>query len=67
MGIPKSDWKLFVAVAVGMGLLLFFGISIVIFNWGEGSVVVKYVPSEPAREYSPGFCLVQWDTLATGS
>ena len=55
MAILKSDWKLFVAEAVGMGLLLFFGISIVIFNWGEGSIVAKLIPSESARKVLTGF------------
>ena len=51
----KSDWKLFVAEAIGTGLLLFFGLSIVIFNWGEGSVVADLIPSEPARRLLTGF------------
>src|SRR5215203_252103 len=55
MAVLKSDWKLFVAEAIGTGLLLFFGLSIVIFNWGEGSVVAKLIPSEPARRLLTGF------------
>jgi aquaporin Z len=55
MATLKSDWKLFVAEAIGTGLLLFFGISIVILNWGEGSAVAKLIPSEPARRLLTGF------------
>jgi len=55
MATLKSDWKLFVAEAIGTGLLLFFGISIVILNWGEGSVVAKLIPSEPTRRLLTGF------------
>jgi aquaporin Z len=55
MGVLKSDWKLFAAEAIGTGLLIFFGLSIVILNWGEGSVVAKLIPSEPARRLLTGF------------
>lgn len=55
MDTPKSDWKLFVAEGIGTGLLLFFGISIVIFNWGDGSVVAKLIPSESSRRLLTGF------------
>jgi len=55
MSIPKSDWKLFVAEAIGTGLLLFFGLSIVIFNLGEGSVIVKLIPTEWPRRILTGF------------
>ena len=55
MGIPKSDWKLFAAEAIGTGLLVFFGISIVIFNLGEGSVVAKLIPIVIVRRALTGF------------
>ena len=55
MDVLKSDWKLFVAEAIGTGLLLFFGISTVIFNWGEGSVVARLIPSESTRRLLTGF------------
>jgi aquaporin Z len=55
MATLKSDWKLFAVEAIGTGLLLFFGISIVILNWGEGSVVAKLIPSKPARRLLTGF------------
>jgi aquaporin Z len=55
MSALKSDWKLFLAEAIGTGLLLLFGLSIVIFNWGEGSVMPRLIPSEPARRLLTGF------------
>ena len=55
MSTIKSDWKLFLAEAIGTALLLFFGLSIVIFNWGEGSVVANLIPSEPLRRFVTGF------------
>lgn len=55
MSTIKSDWKLFVAEAIGTGLLLFFGLSFVIFNWGEGSPVADIIPSEPLRRFVTGF------------
>ena len=55
MSTIKSDWKLFVAEAIGTGLLLFFGLSFVIFNWGEGTVMANIIPSEPIRRLFTGF------------
>jgi aquaporin Z len=55
MVIPKLEFKLFASEAIGMALLLFFGISIVIFNWGEGSVVAKWIPSPTIRTILTGF------------
>jgi len=55
MSIPRSDWRLFAAEAIGTGLLLFLGISVVIFNWGEGSVIAKLIPSESTRRLLTGF------------
>ena len=55
MSILKSDWRLFVAEAIGTALLVFFGISIVIFNLGEGSIVAKLIPNEMVRRVLTGF------------
>jgi aquaporin Z len=65
MSVLRSDWKLFMAEAIGTGLLLFFGLSIVIFNWGEGSVVAKLIPSEPARRLLTGFMFGSVGCLVT--
>lgn len=55
MIIPKFEFKLFIAEAIGVALLLFFGLSIVIFNWGEGSVVARLIPSDLIRTILTGF------------
>src|SRR5690349_1659965 len=55
MILPKYDYKLFASEAAGTALLLFFGLSIVIFNWGEGSVVAKLIPSPLIRNILTGF------------
>jgi aquaporin Z len=55
MVIPKFEYKLFVSEAIGVALLLFFGLSIVIFNWGEGSMVARLIPSEFIRTVLTGF------------
>jgi len=55
MVIPKFDYKLFASEAIGTALLLFFGLNIVIFNWGEGSIVAKLIPSELIRTIGTGF------------
>ena len=55
MVFPKFDYKLFASEAAGTALLLFFGLNIVIFNWGEGSVVAKLIPSSFIRTILTGF------------
>ena len=55
MVIPKFDYKLFISEAVGMALLLFFGLNIVIFNWGDGSAVAQWIPSAVIRNILTGF------------
>jgi aquaporin Z len=55
MVIPKYDYKLFLSEAIGTALLLFCGLNIVIFNWGEGSVVAKLIPSQLLRTILTGF------------
>jgi aquaporin Z len=55
MVIPKFDYKLFLSEAIGTALLLFCGLNIVIFNWGEGSVVAKWIPSQLVRTVLTGF------------
>jgi aquaporin Z len=55
MRLHKLEPKLLLSEAIGTALLLFFGLSIVIFNWGEGSVVAKMIPSQGARRLITGF------------
>jgi len=55
MKLHKFEPKLFISEAIGTALLLFFGLSIVIFNWGEGSLVARTIPSVGARRLLTGF------------
>lgn len=55
MIIPKFEYKLFISEAVGTAVLLFCGLNIVIFNWGDGSVVAKLIPSGFIRTILTGF------------
>ena len=55
MVLPRYDYKLFASEAAGTALLLFGGLNIVIFNWGEGSIVAKMIPSEFIRTILTGF------------
>jgi aquaporin Z len=55
MVLPRFEYKLFIAEAIGTALLLFFGLNIVIFNWGDGSVVARLIPSELFRTILTGF------------
>ena len=55
MVLPRFDYKLFLFEAIGTAVLLFCGLNIVIFNWGEGSVVARLIPSEFIRTILTGF------------
>ena len=55
MQLHKIEPKLFLSEAIGTAGLVFFGLSVVIFNWGEGSVVAKLIPSESIRRLLTGF------------
>ena len=55
MVLPTFDYKLFISEAIGTAVLLFCGLNIVIFNFGEGSVVAKLIPSELIRTILTGF------------
>jgi len=65
MVIPKSKWKLFLSEATGVAILLFFGLSIVIFNWGEGSIVARKFPSPLFRTALTGFMFGSVGCLVT--
>ena len=51
----KSLLPLFLAEFIGTALLLLAGLSFVILNWGEGSIVAQLIPSEPVRRAVTGF------------
>ena len=48
-------WMLYGAELIGTALLVAVGLSIVIINFGHGSPVVRYVPSEALRRLITGF------------
>jgi aquaporin Z len=51
----KSLLPLFIAEMIGTALLLTVGLSIVIFNWGDGSPVAELIPSVEMRRLLTGF------------
>lgn len=51
----KSLFPLFLSEFTGTALLILIGLSIVIFNWGEGSVVTHLIPSGALRRAVTGF------------
>jgi aquaporin Z len=55
MSLPKLEYKLMISEAIGTAILLFAGLSIVICNWGEGSVVARWIPSTYPRIALTGF------------
>jgi aquaporin Z len=55
MEFEKKLFKLYVSEFIGTGVLLAVGLSIVIFDWGNGSVVGRLIPSIPERRLLTGF------------
>ncbi len=51
----KSLLPLFISEMIGTALLVLVGLSIVIFNWGDGSITAHYIPSVEARRLLTGF------------
>jgi len=47
--------SLFIAEFIGTALLLTIGLSVVIFNWGQGSVVARLIPDLQLRRAVTGF------------
>jgi aquaporin Z len=54
MNIAKANWKLFLSEAIGVAVLLLVGLSFVIFNWGDGSIIAKQFPSPIFRTVLTG-------------
>lgn len=52
---PSFPWKLFAAEMAGTALLVAVGLSIVIFDFGQGSPLVRWLPSEGWRRLVTGF------------
>ncbi|MFI5153063.1 MAG: MIP/aquaporin family protein [Chitinophagales bacterium] len=57
--------RLFFSEAIGTACLLFFGLSIVIFNWGDGSPVKAWIPLEGLRRLVTGFLFGSVGCLVT--
>ncbi len=51
----RSIFYLFASELVGTALLMAVGLSFVILDWGEGSVVAHFIPSVGARRLLTGF------------
>lgn len=51
----KSLLPLFIAELIGTALLLTVGLSVVIFNWSDGSPVAEWIPSVGLRRLLTGF------------
>lgn len=52
---PKPLYILYISEFIGTGLLLTIGLSVVIFNWGEGSVIARLIPDVQLRRLFTGF------------
>ncbi|GAB3220593.1 MIP/aquaporin family protein [Spirosoma arcticum] len=55
MAAPRSTVTLFLAEFVGTALLIAVGLSVVIFDWGTGSIMATLVPVESSRRALTGF------------
>ena len=61
----KELLKMCLSEFIGTGLLLAVGLSVVIFNWGQGSIVAKLLPSLPLRRAFTGFLFGTTGCLVT--
>ena len=52
---PRFPWQLFLSELVGTALLVFVGLSLVIFMFGDGTPVAHLLPSEGLRRLITGF------------
>jgi aquaporin Z len=55
MTIDKSLFKLYLSEFIGTALLLAIGLSVVIFSWGEGTVMDRWIPDKGLRRLFTGF------------
>jgi aquaporin Z len=51
----KTLFRLCFSEFIGTALLLTIGLSVVIFDWGDGSPVTKLIPDVPSRRLITGF------------
>jgi len=65
MAKTKDLIKMYLSEFIGTALLLGVGLSVVIFNWGEGSVMTRLIPSLPLRRALTGFLFGTTGCLVT--
>jgi aquaporin Z len=51
----RFPWQVFSSELIGTALLVLVGLSLVILMFGDGSPIVRIVPSEGARRLMTGF------------
>jgi aquaporin Z len=64
---PPTPWELFLSEMIGTGLLMLFGLSLVILAFGDGSPIAELVPSGTVRMAAAGFlfgCVAALITLS---
>lgn len=65
MAQTKDLIKMYLSEFIGTALLLGIGLSVVIFNWGEDSVMTRLIPSLPLRRALTGFLFGTTGCLVT--
>jgi aquaporin Z len=55
MATAPSNIKLYLSEFVGTALLLTVGLSFVIFNWGDGTIMDRWIPDQGLRRAITGF------------
>lgn len=63
--MSPTPFKLYVSEFVGTALLLAVGLSVVIFNWGEGTAMSRYIPDQGLRRLFTGFLFGTTGCLVT--
>jgi aquaporin Z len=61
----KTLFKLFFSEFIGTALLLAIGLSVVIFNWGTGTIMTHLIPSVQLRRLFTGFLFGTTGCLVT--
>ncbi len=51
----RKRWRMYLAEMIGMAALLFVGLSLVIFMFGDGSPAAAWIPSSRLRQIITGF------------
>lgn len=53
--MDKTLFKLYLSEFIGTALLLSIGLSVVIFNWGQGTIIDNWIPDAGLRRLVTGF------------